>query len=156
MANVTRLCTTKALLTVNGQYPGPTIVAREGDRMVVNVTNNVQNNVSIHWYLFCSLIHLIKVMLYADVLLSYKQVHLVKCLGMEFYSLDQGGWADGPAYVTQCPIQTGQSYVYKFMIKRQRATLWWHAHISWLPASLQGSIIIYPKKNASYPFPRPH
>ena len=59
MANVTRLCTTKALLTVNGQYPGPAIVAREGDRVVVNVTNNVQNNVSIHWYRFCSLIHLI-------------------------------------------------------------------------------------------------
>ncbi|GLJ51123.1 hypothetical protein SUGI_1088310 [Cryptomeria japonica] len=50
MTNVTRLCTTKALLTVNGQYPGPAIVAREEDRVVIKVTNNVKNNVSIHWH----------------------------------------------------------------------------------------------------------
>lgn len=70
MTNVTRLCTTKALLTVNGQYPGPPVVAREGDRVVIKVTNNVKNNISIHWYLFCSrysVIYLIKIILYADV-----------------------------------------------------------------------------------------
>ncbi|KHN24985.1 Laccase-17 [Glycine soja] len=46
--NVTRLCHTKSIVTVNGQFPGPRIVAREGDRLLIKVTNHVQNNISIH------------------------------------------------------------------------------------------------------------
>ncbi|WOL14028.1 hypothetical protein Cni_G22808 [Canna indica] len=123
MANVTRLCSTKSILTVNGQFPGPKIVAREGDRVVVNVTNHAQYNVTIHW-------------------------HGVRQL--------RSGWADGPAYVTQCPIQTGQSYVYNFTIIGQRGTLFWHAHISWLRATLYGPIIILPKLGLPYPFTKPY
>ena len=50
MANVTRLCSTKSIVTVNGQFPGPRIVAREGDRVAVKVINHVPYNVTIHWY----------------------------------------------------------------------------------------------------------
>ena len=49
MQNVTRLCTTRAIPTVNGKFPGPKIVTREGDRVVVKVVNNVKDNVTIHW-----------------------------------------------------------------------------------------------------------
>ena len=49
MKKVTRLCTTRAIPTVNGKFPGPKIVTREGDRVVVKVVNNVKQNVSIHW-----------------------------------------------------------------------------------------------------------
>ncbi|KAL3753673.1 hypothetical protein ACJRO7_000986 [Eucalyptus globulus] len=66
------------------------------------------------------------------------------------------GWADGPAYITQCPIQTGQSYVYNFTISGQRGTLLWHAHILWLRATLHGAIVILPKRGVPYPFPKPH
>lgn len=48
--NATRLCHTKSIVTVNGKFPGPKIVAREGDRVVVKVVNHVQYNVSLHWY----------------------------------------------------------------------------------------------------------
>lgn len=68
----------------------------------------------------------------------------------------RSGWADGPAYVTQCPIQTGQSYVYNFTVTGQRGTLFWHAHISWLRATLYGPIIILPKKTVPYPFVKPY
>ena len=68
----------------------------------------------------------------------------------------QTGWADGPAYVTQCPIQTGQSYVYNYTIIGQRGTLFWHAHISWLRATVYGPIIILPKRGIPYPFSKPH
>ncbi|KAF5446895.1 hypothetical protein F2P56_032491 [Juglans regia] len=68
----------------------------------------------------------------------------------------RSGWFDGPSYITQCPIQTGQSYVYNFTIVGQRGTLFWHAHISWLRATVYGSLIILPKRNASYPFAKPH
>ncbi|KAL2899244.1 Laccase-3 [Bienertia sinuspersici] len=33
-------------------------------------------------------------------------------------------WADGPAYVTQCPIKPGQTYTYRFTIEEQEGTLW--------------------------------
>nr|BBM95899.1 laccase [Chamaecyparis obtusa] len=123
LKNVTRLCKTKPLITVNGKSPGPKIVAREGDNVVVKVHNHVKDNVSIHW-------------------------HGVRQL--------RTGWADGPAYITQCPIQTGMTYVYNFTVTGQRGTLWWHAHISWIRASVYGAFIIYPKLHVPYPFPKPH
>ncbi|XP_058109595.1 laccase-17-like [Magnolia sinica] len=123
MKNVTRLCNTRNILTVNGQYPGPRIIAREGDRVVVKVVNHVTNNVTLHW-------------------------HGVRQL--------RSGWADGPAYVTQCPIQTGQSYVYNFTIVGQRGTLFWHAHLSWLRATLYGPIVILPKRGVPFPFAKPY
>ncbi|KAJ0984514.1 hypothetical protein J5N97_002870 [Dioscorea zingiberensis] len=123
MANVTRLCHTKSIVTVNGRFPGPKIVAREGDRVVVKVVNHVKSNVTLHW-------------------------HGIRQL--------RSGWADGPAYITQCPIQTGQTYVYNFTITGQRGTLWWHAHISWLRSTLYGPIIILPKPTVPYPFARPY
>ncbi|XP_073150299.1 laccase-4 [Henckelia pumila] len=65
------------------------------------------------------------------------------------------GWADGPAYITQCPIQPGQSYVYNYTITGQRGTLLWHAHILWLRATLHGALVILPKRGIPYPFPKP-
>ncbi|XP_051192714.1 putative laccase-9 [Lolium perenne] len=49
-ANYTRLCQEKTILTVNGQFPGPTIFARKGDVMVVNVYNQGNKNITIHWH----------------------------------------------------------------------------------------------------------
>ncbi|XP_030475722.2 laccase-4-like [Syzygium oleosum] len=121
--NMTRLCSTKPIVTVNGKFPGPTLYAREGDTVLVKVANHVKYNVTIHW-------------------------HGVRQL--------RTGWADGPAYITQCPIQTGQSFVYNFTIKGQRGTLLWHAHIQWLRATLHGAIVILPKRGVPYPFPKPN
>ncbi|KAK2430919.1 laccase-4 [Trifolium repens] len=64
-------------------------------------------------------------------------------------------WSDGPAYVTQCPIQTGQSFIYNFTLTGQRGTLLWHAHITWLRATVHGAIVILPKRGIPYPFPKP-
>jgi laccase len=48
------------------------------------------------------------------------------------------GWSDdGPEYVTQCPIRPGGSYTYRFTVSGQEGTdLWWHAHSSWLRATV--------------------
>ncbi|PKU72796.1 laccase-10 [Dendrobium catenatum] len=123
LKNVTRLCHTRSLITVNGKFPGPKIVAREGDRVIVKVVNHVSSNVTIHW-------------------------HGIRQL--------QSGWFDGPAYITQCPIQTGQSFVYNFTIVGQRGTLFWHAHISWLRVTLYGPLVILPKIGVPYPFAKPY
>jgi laccase len=44
-----RLCKNKTLLTVNGQFPGPTITARRGEWVFVNVHNQGDKNITIHW-----------------------------------------------------------------------------------------------------------
>jgi laccase len=65
------------------------------------------------------------------------------------------GWADGPEFVTQCPIRPGGSYKYRFTIEGQEGTLWWHAHSSWLRATVYGALIIRPRENKTYPFAKP-
>ncbi|KAK8316356.1 hypothetical protein V6Z12_A13G037400 [Gossypium hirsutum] len=37
----------------------------------------------------------------------------------------------------------------------QRGTLWWHAHIFWLRATVYGAIVIMPKQGTPFPFPQP-
>ncbi|CAI9295902.1 unnamed protein product [Lactuca saligna] len=122
MKNMTRLCESKPIVTINGKFPGPTLYAREDDRVIVRVVNKVPHNITIHW-------------------------HGVRQL--------RTGWSDGPAYITQCPIQTNQSYLYKFNVTGQRGTLLWHAHITWLRATVHGAIVILPKHGVPYPFPKP-
>ncbi|KAH9963470.1 Cupredoxin, partial [Lactifluus volemus] len=37
-------------------------------------------------------------------------------------------FADGPAFVTQCPIVPNESFVYKFNAFQQAGTFWYHSH----------------------------
>ncbi|KAL5164415.1 Laccase-3 [Glycine soja] len=119
---VRRLCKTQNIITVNGQFPGPTVEARNGDFVVIKVVNAAQYNISIHW-------------------------HGLRML--------RNPWADGPSYVTQCPIQPGGSYTYRFRIRDQEGTLWWHAHTGFLRATVYGAFIIYPRLGSPYPFSMP-
>ncbi|GLT43992.1 hypothetical protein SLA2020_179110 [Shorea laevis] len=44
-------CVEKLVITINGQSPGPTIRAQQGDTIIVEVTNNLfTEGVSIHWH----------------------------------------------------------------------------------------------------------
>lgn len=45
-----RLCETKNILTVNRQFPGPTLHAHKWDTLVVNVYNQADHNITIHWH----------------------------------------------------------------------------------------------------------
>ncbi|CAM6123311.1 unnamed protein product [Calypogeia fissa] len=63
-------------------------------------------------------------------------------------------WQDGVAYITECPIQPGNYEVYDFVVSEQRGTALWHAHISWIRATVHGAFITQPAKNR-YPFPKP-
>lgn len=61
-------------------------------------------------------------------------------------------WSDGPEYVTQCPIPPGGSYTYQFNLTGQEGTLWWHAHSSFLRATVYGALVIRPPRGHLYPF----
>ncbi|CAO2825742.1 unnamed protein product [Amaranthus hypochondriacus] len=119
---VKRLCKTVNAITVNGQFPGPTLEVFEGDTLVVNVVNRAKYNVTVHWH-------------------GIRQMRT--------------GWADGPEFVTQCPIRPGGSYTYRFTINGQEGTLWWHAHSSWLRATVYGALVIRPREGTPYPFAKP-
>ncbi|XP_058184589.1 laccase-12-like isoform X2 [Rhododendron vialii] len=119
---VKRLCKTHNSITVNGQFPGPTLEVNDGDTLAINVVNRARYNVTIHWH-------------------GIRQIRTA--------------WADGPEFVTQCPIRPGTSFTYRYTITGQEGTLWWHAHSSWLRATVYGAIIIHPKEGSSYPFPKP-
>ncbi|GJY01901.1 laccase/diphenol oxidase family protein, partial [Tanacetum coccineum] len=122
-ASYTRLCEMKNILTVNGQFPGPTLNVREGDTIYVKVHNNGRYNITIHWH-------------------GVKQ--------------PRNPWSDGPEYITQCPIQPGDSFNYEIIFSMEVGTIWWHAHSDWSRATVHGAIVVQPGPGRSYPFLQPH
>ncbi|KAJ1429468.1 Multicopper oxidase, type 1 [Sesbania bispinosa] len=120
---VTKLCSSKDIVTINGMYPGPVVYAQEDDRIIVKVTNKTPFNVTIHWH-------------------GVRQ--RLSC------------WYDGPSFITQCPIQAGQSFTYNFSMVKQKGTFFWHAHVSWLRGTVYGAMIVYPKTRVPYPFKIPY
>jgi Putative multicopper oxidases len=53
-------------------------------------------------------------------------------------------WADGAAFVTQCPIIPTRSFLYKFDVSQQAGTFWWHSHLSMQYCDgLRGPMVIY-------------
>ncbi|KAI0065701.1 laccase [Artomyces pyxidatus] len=53
-------------------------------------------------------------------------------------------YADGPAFVTQCPIVPGNSFLYDFTVPDQAGTYWYHSHFhNQYCDGLRGAIVIY-------------
>ncbi|KAK2982751.1 hypothetical protein RJ640_025167, partial [Escallonia rubra] len=156
---VKRLCKTRNIITVNGQFPGPTLEVRNGDTLVIKVLNSARYNATIHCkkdeamrrptkealairrYYHCSRRRRSfdggEVALAAGDFTERVVRHGIRQM--------RTPWADGPSYVTQCPIQPGATYTYRFKIEKQEGTLWWHAHTGWLRATVYGALIIRPK-----------
>ncbi|BAF28716.1 laccase-19 precursor [Oryza sativa Japonica Group] len=63
-------------------------------------------------------------------------------------------WADGAGFVTECPIPPGNEHTYRFNVTGQVGTLWWHAHVTCLRATINGAFIVRPR-DGKYPFPTP-
>ena len=147
-----RLCRTHNIITVNGRYPGPTLAVRNGDTLVVNVVNRAKYNVTLHWYSCVD----VYVCMCTVLLRGAELDRSFACFGRHGVRQMRTAWADGPEFVTQCPIRPGGSYRYRFRIEEQEGTMWWHAHSSWLRATVHGALIVYPKRGSSYPFPHPN
>ncbi|XP_048337169.2 laccase-14 [Ziziphus jujuba] len=49
-SSYTRLCASKDILTVNGKFPGPTLKAHRGDKIVIKVYNQANTNITLHWH----------------------------------------------------------------------------------------------------------
>jgi laccase len=142
---------------------------REGDTLVINVVNRAQYNVTIHWYVIRTTPFVVvrsrslsQPAPAVSIMWSGRPMRallflLPWCVCVHRHGIRQmrTGWADGPEFVTQCPIKPGGSYKYRFTIEGQEGTLWWHAHSSWLRATVYGGLIIRPRENKTYPFAKP-
>jgi FtsP/CotA-like multicopper oxidase with cupredoxin domain len=98
--------------TFNRQVPGPRIRVTEGDRVRINVKNNLPESTTVHWH-----------------------------------GLILPNTMDGPAEITQAPIEPGQSYTYEFTTQQQ-GTYFYHTHdhVDRQQAlGLYGALIIDPK-----------
>ncbi|KAJ7789560.1 laccase A [Mycena olivaceomarginata] len=110
----------RTAVLANGQFPGPLVTAKKGDRFRLNVVDKLTEedmltDTSIHWHgLFQK----------------------------------RTAWADGVSWVTQCPITTGHSFMYDFEAPDQAGTFWYHSHLSTQYCDgLRGAMIIYDPKD---------
>nr|2HZH_A Chain A, laccase [Trametes ochracea] len=89
-------------VVVNGGTPGPLITGNKGDQFQLNVINNLTN------------------------------FTMLKSTSVHWHGFFQKGtnWADGPAFVNQCPIAAGSSFLYDFSTPIQAGTFWYHSHLS--------------------------
>ncbi|KAI0637269.1 phenoloxidase [Trametes polyzona] len=103
-------------VVVNGGAPGPLIAGKKGDRFQINVKNQMSNHT------------------------------MLKSTSIHWHGFFQKGsnWADGPAFVNQCPIATGHSFLYDFQVPDQAGTFWYHSHLSTQYCDgLRGPMVVY-------------
>ncbi|KAI0072148.1 laccase [Panus rudis PR-1116 ss-1] len=99
-----------------GTFPGPLIVGQKGGDLEINVHDDLTN---------------------AD---------MFKSTSIHWHGIDQrrSNWADGVTSVTQCPITSGESFLYKFNVNDQAGTFWYHSHLSTQYCDgLRGPMVIY-------------
>ncbi|KAF7303974.1 Laccase I [Mycena indigotica] len=123
----------RVAVTVNGKFPSPIISANKGDNFQINVVNkltdkNIPRATSVHFH---------GLFMVKDIL-SASDLRGSKC------TQDQTSWADGAAFVTQCPISPSHSFSYDFTPKGQAGTFWYHSHLQLQYCDgLRGPLIIY-------------
>ncbi|KAG7443731.1 laccase [Guyanagaster necrorhizus] len=100
----------------NSQIDGALITGNKGDTFQINVINQLDNNT------------------------------ILQSTSIHWHGLFQKGtgWADGPAFVNQCPIVKGDSFLYTFDSAEQAGTFWYHSHLATQYCDgLRGPLIIY-------------
>jgi FtsP/CotA-like multicopper oxidase with cupredoxin domain len=101
-------CFKKLAITINGDSPGPTIYATQGDRVVVTLNNTLPTeNVAVHW-------HGIRQVLLLSSFLHFLCKFICVCSWLQIGT----PWSDGTEGVTQCPIMPGDSFTYEFVVDR--------------------------------------
>lgn len=60
-------------------------------------------------------------------------------------SMRNSQYADGVAFISQCPLEIGSSYTYTFTVNDPPGTYWWHDHATLSRADgLRGPLIVKP------------
>ncbi|KAI3615298.1 laccase [Moniliophthora roreri] len=101
-------------------FPGPLIRANKGDQFQINVIDELTDPT------------------------------MDRATTIHWHGLFQHGtnWADGPEFVTQCPIVPGNSFKYQFSVPDQAGTYWYHSHFrAQYCDGLRGPLVIYDPKD---------
>lgn len=108
------------VMAINGRFPGPTIRARAGDTIHLELMNKLHTEgLVIHW-------------------------HGIRQIGTP--------WADGTASISQCAINPGETFLYKFKLDKA-GTYFYHGHYGMQKsAGLYGSLIVEVAKGENEPF----
>ncbi|KAI0782841.1 laccase 1 [Abortiporus biennis] len=108
--------TSRNAVLAEGVNPGPLIKGNKGDNFQINVINGLTDE------------------------------SMLKSTSIHWHGLFQAGtnWADGPAFVTQCPITTNDSFLYNFQVPDQAGTFWYHSHLAVQYCDgLRGPFVVY-------------
>ncbi|KAI0078079.1 laccase [Panus rudis PR-1116 ss-1] len=106
----------RSTVLAGGTFPGPTIKGNKGDNFQINVIDQLTDNT------------------------------MDTPTSIHWHGLFQKGsnWADGPAFVTQCPLVPGNSFLYNFNVPDQAGTFWYHSHLGLQYCDgLRGAFIVY-------------
>ncbi|KAE9392272.1 laccase [Gymnopus androsaceus JB14] len=100
----------------SGTTPGPLIMGNKGDSFNLNVID------------------------------SLADTDMNRTTSIHWHGIFQEhtNWADGPSFVTQCPIAPGNSFLYSFKVPDQAGTFWYHSHLGVQYCDgLRGPLVIY-------------
>ncbi|KAF8206979.1 laccase 2 [Mycena galopus ATCC 62051] len=114
-ATVTLDGTSRAAVLAGGTFPGPLVKGNTGDNFLLTVNNQQYDNT------------------------------MLQSTSIHWHGIFQAGTAssDGVAFVTQCPIAHGNSFLYDFT-PNQAGTFWYHSHLSTQYCDgLRGPLVIY-------------
>ncbi|KAF8919352.1 laccase [Mucidula mucida] len=103
-----------------GTFPGTLITGKKDDNFKINVINSLTDSS----------------------MLTSTSIH--------WHGLWQYGtsYADGAAFVTQCPITANNSFLYEFSAEGQAGTFWYHSHMGVQYCDgLRGAFIVYDGEN---------
>ncbi|KAJ7670600.1 laccase [Mycena polygramma] len=107
---------TRQAVLVNGQAPGPLIVGNKGDEFNINVIDQLTN----------------------ETMLLSTSIH------WHGFFQQNNSWADGVAFVSQCPIAVNNSFLYTFPTNAQAGTFWYHSHLATQYCDgLRGPLVVY-------------
>ncbi|KAJ8584635.1 laccase [Rhizopogon salebrosus TDB-379] len=99
-----------------GIFPGPLIKAQKNDQFSIRVINRLRD----------------------------KSMPLSTSVHWHGIRQKKTNWADGVAFITQCPIPSNGSFLHQFSAPGQTGTYWYHSHFSTQYCDgLRGPIVIY-------------
>ncbi|XP_069129164.1 uncharacterized protein [Argopecten irradians] len=130
----------KILYTVNGKFPGPSIVVYEGQEASLIIVYRLRTISMV----FRNIIFIVVVRVKNS--LSKEGVSM-EGVTVHWHGLYQKGtpWMDGVDMIGQCPISPGQSFTYRF-IAEPIGTHWYHSHLSVQRTDgFAGALIVLPR-----------
>jgi len=110
----------RSTILVNGQFPGPLIEANWGDKISINVYNNISGNdegATVHWHGFLQ---------------------------------TGNAWDDGVPGVSQCPIAPGTNYTYEITAEVYGTSWYHSHYSAQYSGGALGPIVIYGPQSNEY------